>query len=112
MEEVKISNGPHAPRLYDGTSAATLNGDVITSPSNGDVFMRSDDDVVEILDAEKGPGDPNRETWGGKVATLSYLNKKSCDLIQIWIWVLLSPFRVHNFLTKAKKEVYSIQKYD
>ena len=64
MEDVKISNGPHNPRLYDGTTA--VNGDV-TTPSNGDVFTRTEDDVVEILDAPKGPGDPRRETWGGKV---------------------------------------------
>ena len=68
MEDVKISNGPHNPRLYDGTTA--VNGDV-TTPINGDVFTRTEDDVVEILDAPKGPGDPRRETWGGKVGTLS-----------------------------------------
>ena len=68
MEDVKISNGPHNPRLYDGTTA--VNGDV-TTPSDGDVFTRTEDDVVEILDAPKGPGDPRRETWGGKVGTLS-----------------------------------------
>ena len=66
MEDVKISNGPHNPRLYDGTAA--FNGDVKT-PSNGDVFTRTEDDVVEILDAPKGPGDSRRETWGGKVGT-------------------------------------------
>ena len=62
MEDVKISNGPSHPRLYDGTTA--LNGDATSPRSNGDDITRSEDDVVEILEAPQGP---KRETWGGKV---------------------------------------------